>query len=51
MTLEINQLLDQQSLDDEIHAPSPSDTSNENPPESDMPFWYWCIESNNEEIE
>jgi hypothetical protein len=51
MTLVINQLLDQQSLDDEIHAQVPSDTSNENPPESTMPFWDWCVESDDEQIE
>jgi hypothetical protein len=51
MTLVINQFLDQQSLDDEIHAQDPSDTSDENPPESTMPFWDWCVESDDEQIE
>jgi hypothetical protein len=32
MTLVINQLLYQRSLDDEIHGPTPSDTTNKAPP-------------------
>jgi hypothetical protein len=42
MTLVINQLLDQQSLNDEIPAQDPTDTTDEIPPESAMPFWDWC---------
>jgi hypothetical protein len=51
MTLVINQLLDQQSLDDEIHAQAPSGVVDETPPESTMPFWDWCVESDDEQIE
>jgi hypothetical protein len=39
MTLVINQLLDQQSLDDESHAQAPADVTDEAPPEYAMPFW------------
>jgi hypothetical protein len=38
MTLVINQLLDQHSLDDEIHALSPFDTTNKAPSKSTMSF-------------
>jgi hypothetical protein len=48
MTLVINQFLDQHSLDDEIHAQIPFDTGNKNPLESAIPYWDWCVESNDE---
>jgi hypothetical protein len=51
MTLVINQLLDQQILDDEIHAQAPSGVVDEAPLESAMPFWDWCTESDDEKIE
>jgi hypothetical protein len=51
MTLVINQLLDQQSLDDESHVQDPSGVVDEAPPESSMPFWDWCTESDDEKIE
>jgi hypothetical protein len=52
MTLVINQLLDQQSLNDE--QPSDivnDDTTEEPPPEVVMFLWDWCIDSDDEKIE
>jgi hypothetical protein len=51
MTLVINQLLDQQSLNDENPTQAPTDNTDEIPPESAMPFWDWCPESDDEQIE
>jgi hypothetical protein len=48
MTLVINQLLDQQSLNDEQPVEAQTDTTEEVPPESAMPFWDWCPDSDDE---
>jgi hypothetical protein len=39
MTMVINQLLDQHSLYEEIHAQAPFGVADEPPPELSMPFW------------
>jgi hypothetical protein len=52
MTLVINQLLDQQSLNDEQpNKAENEETTEEAPPESTMFLWDWCIDSDDEHIE
>jgi len=51
MSLVINHFLDQQSLEDEIYGRASSNTTNKETPELVMPFWDWCVESDDEKIE
>jgi len=45
MTLVINHILDQQSLNDEqLKEEKNEETTEEDPPESTMFLWYWCID-------
>jgi hypothetical protein len=51
MTLVINQLLYQQSLNDEQPIEDHTNITEEVPPEFAMPLWDWCIDSYDEKIE
>jgi len=52
MTLVINQLLHQQSLNDEkLDKADHEETTEKAPTESTMFLWDWCIDSNDEHIE
>jgi hypothetical protein len=50
MTLVINQLLEKQSLNDEIPTQALTDITDEIPIEFSMPFWDWYLELDDEQI-